>query len=144
MATVIADAAPALTDVTVPFDVTAAADAQCVAPGTEIDASIPEGAFACCAARVEVALGDAGFPALQGAAATDPEVLACCNAILARLVEDVRTGSPTTAADQTLTRGEEVACCEATGSFVGPACQGWGPPVPPAMVEPDGALQEVA
>jgi hypothetical protein len=114
----------------------------CAAIGIGVDASVSEGVFTCCVARVGALLGDAGFGRLSDAAAADPETLSCCNAIIARLTDDARNASPTRAADMALDPGATSACCETAGMFGGPACEAWGPPVPPPM--PWAARAEVA
>jgi hypothetical protein len=64
-------------------------------------------------------------PTLGDAAAADPTIVACCNAIIQHVNQKP--------ADYTRAQIEISQCCPLLANPFGAACTPWGPPVPPAM-----------
>ena len=110
---------------------------SCRVPSNEGDTGISEQTFTCCAGRLATIVGDAGSVSslsLAQAAATDPEVMACCEVIIRRITQDNQDSSPDVTKDRVLVAGELFPCCEVTpGSATQVGCESWGPPVPPSM-----------
>ena len=97
----------------------------CGAPAVGADASVDDGTFACCRDVVAATLGDSGAWHLPDAAAADPQVVACCSAIIHHVDQ-----KPADYAKSGSTLGP---CCTAVHYPIGVACTPWGPPVPPEM-----------
>ena len=101
--------------------------ASCNEPSLGVDASVGDDTFACCRQRVDQAMSDASWPRLGDAAASDPGVVMCCNAVILHVEEKP--------ADYAKASHEIQPCCQLLHSPIGVACTPWGPPVPPAMPE---------
>ncbi len=97
----------------------------CSEPPIGVDAAIDDTTFTCCRDVVLATLGDSGAWQLPDAAAADPQVLACCSAIIRHVDENP--------ADYTKAQATLGPCCTAAHYPNGVACTPWGPPVPPEM-----------
>jgi len=129
-----ATAQPLQDGATATFDAALFADAAlaCQAPLLGVDASVSEDVFTCCLGVVAPYVSGPSPDA--SAAAADPAVVACCNAIVLH-VDQVTADYGKAASDFGI-------CCPLVGDPLGPACTPWGPPVPPSM--PDEMPDEVA
>ena len=108
----------------------AGATAQQVCPGASVDrdASVSAETFACCDSYLSSQRIDgSSFPRFD---TTAPASKACCTALIGYLNHD-----DSGAATAQVSQGVVVQCCRSEIPFPGlPACDAWGPPVPPAMI----------
>jgi hypothetical protein len=142
------DAAPAL-DASLACGAPPVSDlASLLAEAEHPDAGPPpvsESTFSCCLSGLSADLQGAGFPP-SDAATVDPAVTSCCTAVFARITYEWAAQSPLYAEDGNAARLVLSACCDTFASDglpypPYPACDPWGPPVPPAMPR---SAQEVA
>ncbi len=97
----------------------------CEAP--EGDASVDGAVFTCCVAFLQP-YTPTGFQMFGAAAASDPRVHDCCQAVVLHVDQDTQDYG-------NLPDDERFACCNLLDTPIGPACTPWGPPVPPEMPE---------
>jgi hypothetical protein len=112
---------------------TAAPTTTCGIPKAGVDASAPVGSetLTCCTNFVASAQADAGEGWMQLPAGSnkDPNIVACCGAIVANGAGASEDGGTATAPWELVQ-----SCCQVTG-FKSVACTPWGPPAPPAMTK---------
>jgi len=93
--------------------------------------TVDETTFACCRDLVVATLGDAAAWRLPDAAAADPDVLACCGALIRHVDQ--------TPADYAKAGAALGPCCDALHNPIGVACTPWGPPMPAEMASTEVA-----
>jgi hypothetical protein len=112
-----------------------------LAPEAGGSVQVTDDTFQCCIALIAPELRtDAIVPRFDDAAASDPAIVGCCDAVIYRLDHDYSgdAGAADRAAlaDAGLGYSEYAGgCCPVVAYPEGPTCTPWGPPMPPAMPE---------
>jgi hypothetical protein len=105
----------------------------CGIPKTGVDAAAPVASeeLTCCTSFIASKRSDAGegWMTLPADAKKDPDIVACCGAIVANGVSWGDDAGIATAPYDVVQ-----SCCQVTG-FRSVACTPWGPPAPPAMTK---------
>jgi hypothetical protein len=95
---------------------------------------VSESMFDCCIAELAPLVGDG--PGISDAAARDPELAACCGVVISavKYVSEQLDAGPAGVKLAQAYVDVEPTCCEALADVVrAPGCEGWGPPMPPAL-----------